>query len=491
MKINRLFRRLDTKGFGHGALLLFILVGVSIAGIYYMIATHAAVANCNNYSSGNNTVTVCANIDANNYVTAQAKYTGVSNKDLLTTGSVTLYTCPTTIPSCTSVTGSNSQIYHDNIFVPRKATLVTGPSIYSQKYVYKACVTLTNKSGWNLPPSCTPVVTFGVGYGDIIKIYTPPTTSTPPPTTTNNPSTPPSAGSNTPTDSTKSPAPSCGGVSVGTKADGTPWTCSFSDEFSGDSLNRTLWNVQTTATSGFATTNYGSNPRACFMDTPKNVSVSGGYLNLTVAQESASFACNGARPVFNTTYTAAEVQSLNKFSQQYGRFEVRAKLPDSAVKGLQETFWLWPNNMTKYGAWPGSGEFDFAEFYSKYNNLNVPISHYNVDPKTVDFAKHLNTYTPVIYYDSNFNNCYFPTGAFNTYTAVWRSGYMEVDVNGKPCLVDNYTSTTGANPAPFDQPFFLALTQAIGVNAGADNEFVPGSTPLPATTQVDYVRVWK
>ena len=37
------------------------------------------------------------------------------------------------------------------------------------------------------------------------------------------------------------------------------------------------------------------------------------------------------------------VTTKSKFSQEYGRFEVRAKLPQSIVKGLQETLWLYPD----------------------------------------------------------------------------------------------------------------------------------------------------
>jgi hypothetical protein len=43
-------------------------------------------------------------------------------------------------------------------------------------------------------------------------------------------------------------------------------------------------------------------------------------------------------------------------------------------------------------------------------------------------------------------------------------------------------------PQPFDQPFIIALTQLLGVS---NNAFDPAKTPLPASTQVDYVRVWK
>jgi hypothetical protein len=34
----------------------------------------------------------------------------------------------------------------------------------------------------------------------------------------------------------------------------------------------------------------------------------------------------------------------------------------------------------------------------------------------------------------------------------------------------------------------VALSQALGINT---NAFNPATTPLPATTSIDYVRVWK
>jgi hypothetical protein len=46
-----------------------------------------------------------------------------------------------------------------------------------------------------------------------------------------------------------------------------------------------------------------------------------------------------------------------------------------------------------------------------------------------------------------------------------------------------------AAPEPFDQPFFLAFTSALGMNNG--DSFEPGTTPLPATMRIDWVRVWQ
>jgi beta-glucanase (GH16 family) len=168
------------------------------------------------------------------------------------------------------------------------------------------------------------------------------------------------------------------------------------------------------------------------------------------------------------------VSSYQLFTQTYGLFEVRAKLPATAVKGLQETLWLWPANDVKFGAWPASGEIDFAEFYSQYSTLDVPYIHYvpaKADPNVTAY------------------NCTITPGQFNTYGLQWTSTSLTVLYNGKTCLVDQWNPAAPlVSPEPFNQPFFIALTQALGIGT---NAFVPGTTPLPATTQVDWVRAWK
>jgi hypothetical protein len=55
-------------------------------------------------------------------------------------------------------------------------------------------------------------------------------------------------------------------------------------------------------------------------------------------------------------------------------------------------------------------------------------------------------------------------------------------------MVDDWSpAAPERSPAPFNLPFFLNLTQAIGVG---DNE-VSSRTPFPATLRVDWVRVWR
>jgi beta-glucanase (GH16 family) len=276
------------------------------------------------------------------------------------------------------------------------------------------------------------------------------------------------------------PPRTCGGEVPAPKPDGSPWTCSFDDEFdaaTGDAsaIDTSWWVPQQTATSGFVSGPDGE--QTCYVNSPNNISVSGGALHLTVRREAAAFTCGW----FTTQYTSGMVSTYTNFNQSYGRFEVRALLPQTTAAGLQETLWLWPVNSSTYGStWPDSGEVDFSEFYSSYPSLDVPYLHYNFDPSTVDLPTATNTNTA---------DCQISLSQYNDYAVLWSPGSVTITINGNPCLVDHYVPDTGlSSPEPFDQPFFVALTQALGVYG---NSFNPATTPLPATTSVDYVRVWK
>ena len=107
------------------------------------------------------------------------------------------------------------------------------------------------------------------------------------------------------------------------------------------------------------------------------------------------------------------------------------------VEGLQETFWLYPQNLT-YGAWPASGEIDFAEFYSEFPGLDVPYVHYSqssTDPNATSY------------------DCIINQDAFNTYGVDWTPTSITVMYNGQPCLVDHPTHGQRAvQPAVLHRP---------------------------------------
>ncbi|MDT4939171.1 MAG: hypothetical protein QOG80_2842, partial [Pseudonocardiales bacterium] len=177
-------------------------------------------------------------------------------------------------------------------------------------------------------------------------------------------------------------ATTCGGEVPPAKSDGTAWVCSFDDEFSSSTLDP-VWTATLSSNTGLTS---GTAPyRACFVNSPNNESVRKGYLRLTVRKERSPITCKTLTGSFSTYYTSGSLSTVGKFGQRYGRFSVRARLPDTALKGLQETFWLWPVNSVKYAAYgpawaEPSGEIDFAELYSSVADRNVPFLHYYLDP---------------------------------------------------------------------------------------------------------------
>jgi beta-glucanase (GH16 family) len=293
------------------------------------------------------------------------------------------------------------------------------------------------------------------------------TTTSTPPTTTTTTSTPP-----TTTTTTTQPvsAGDCSGTSPPIAPPTGSWACTLDDEFNGTTLNSSIWQPQLTSNSGFQTGPLLSN--VCYVNDPSTISVSGGYLNLSVEQV-ASNTCG-------TSYDGGMVTSYKLFSQEFGYFQVRAEMPPTAVPGLQETLWLYPENETLYGAWPNSGEIDYGEFYSEYPDADIPAVHYpgsQNDPNATT------------------NGCTIAgdttAGQFNVYGLSWTPTTITTYFNGVPCTTDTYGSYVSAPdtaPEPFNQPFFLAFTSAFGLNG---DSFEPGTTPLPATTKIDYARVWQ
>lgn len=258
----------------------------------------------------------------------------------------------------------------------------------------------------------------------------------------------------------RKPSDACGVRPV--KADGTLWSCTFVDDFSGTQLDRSRWTVATRYVTG------SSSAFACAVDDPSVVSVSDGSLNLSVRQVADPVPCDIITPGATTPYIAGTVSTAQSFNQKYGRFEARIRNTAASVPGLHEAFWLWPVDQGGV-SWPDSGEIDVAETYSVYPNLAIPYLHSSADSGGA--VPGFNTAW----------NCAAQRGEWNTYTLEWTATRIEFLVNGRSCLVN-----TAADPA-FAKAYIPILTQALGQY----NDSYDGRAPLPATMNVDYLRVWQ
>lgn len=250
------------------------------------------------------------------------------------------------------------------------------------------------------------------------------------------------------------------------KPSGAPWRCSFQDSFDGTTLDPSKWRPQT---SNYAT----GTPEAFACYSADNVALGGGSVKLRLTQ-GEPYECPAMAEHENstTTYTAGMVSTYRRFSQQYGRFEARIRNTDSSTSGLHEAFYLWPDVRYVDTTQPGTGEIDVSETYSVHPDLSIPRLHYATEETwgAITTGEHANTAF----------DCMAARGEFNTYRLTWSASRIEIRVNGKLCL----TNTSG--DAAFRERYIVSLTQAIGFGENA----LVDDTSLPATMEIDRVRVW-
>lgn len=251
------------------------------------------------------------------------------------------------------------------------------------------------------------------------------------------------------------------------KSGGGTWSCTFVDNFEGRSLDSAKWVMQDTERTGFRT------GVTCYRPERANVAVQRGTLMLTARRESAPFTCKSPYGEYATQYTGGMVTTWGRFSQTYGRFEVRAKFPTATTSGVHGGYWMYPQKHT-YGGWPNSGEIDVAEWWSVAPDRMFPSLHYA--GRTV--------------YDTGWN-CVIPkVSAYHTYTLEWNAQEMVFWYDGQECFRRSWTPDSPlVAPQPFDHPFNMILNMGVGPDSGHNP--VSASTPLPATLTVDYVKAWK
>jgi beta-glucanase (GH16 family) len=236
------------------------------------------------------------------------------------------------------------------------------------------------------------------------------------------------------------------------------WTQVWADEFNGSAVNTTNWrNLQWTEPY--------NNERQAYV--PSQASVLGGMLTITATNQ----------PFGGKQYRSARLES--NYSNQYGRWEIRAKLP--STKGTWPAIWLLPNG-AQY-PWPSQGEIDILENRGQQPNLTSAAFHYGPNSNSHQYKYDENTTArfgqPVNYHDS-----------FHTYTVEWdaqKIRYFIDDVNWYT-LYDSEVNGTISQNAPME----TVLNVAVGGDfLGGSDQQPDGSSIWPQTMQVDYVRVFE
>ena len=255
----------------------------------------------------------------------------------------------------------------------------------------------------------------------------------------------------------------------------------WSDEFNGDSLDTNVWSPYVGGWNASAV-------QGCYKDSPENINVSGGSLNL-IGLHKPGVTCNKGK---NKDFTSGFVETKDKKAWTYGYFEARIKMPNN--KSTWPAFWMSPNEKRYGDGWPMNGEIDIVETKGSDLDYAAADAHWG---KSTTNKMHKNSHKTDL--PAGFSN----TTDWHTYGVKWTEGKLEYFIDGKSYhTVEGFGQPNAANTpnGPFDVPFFLRLNMAIGGNyidgpggkwSDAYNVVAEEPSTFPATMSVDYVRVYQ
>ena len=155
----------------------------------------------------------------------------------------------------------------------------------------------------------------------------------------------------------------------------------------------------------------------------------------------------------------------------YGYIEASIKLPKG--KGTWPAFWMMPVN---FKSWPADGEIDIMEEVGYHPNYVSSSLHANA---------HVHSNNTQVTHEMK---CDGAEGEFHTYAILWTAKNITTYVDGKVQLsYDN--RGLGRDDWPYDDPFYVIFNLAWGGDWGGAQGV--DESALPATMEVDYVRVFQ
>ncbi|MBQ0991325.1 family 16 glycosylhydrolase [Micromonospora sp. PSH03] len=236
---------------------------------------------------------------------------------------------------------------------------------------------------------------------------------------------------------------------------------SWQDEFNspaGTPVDQNKWRFDTGGGG------WGNNERQYYTNSTSNAVHDGqGNLVITARRDNpANYQCHYGR----CEYTSARLLTAATFTQTYGRFEARIKVPRG--QGIWPAFWMLGTG----GGWPDAGEIDIMENIGR-------------EPNTVYGTVHGPGYSGGGGITGSRTLGAPLADTFHTYRVDWEPNVITWYVDGVQYhRVD--PARLGGNRWVFDHPFFMILNVAVGGNWPG---YPDGSTQFPQQMLVDYVRV--
>jgi len=172
---------------------------------------------------------------------------------------------------------------------------------------------------------------------------------------------------------------------------------------------------------------------------------------LTIKAAATSAATKAA--LWNADYTSGLITTSGAFSQTYGYFEMRAKLPQG--KGMWPAFWLLPADLS----WPP--ELDVVESIGDASEVYFTAHSQLGSPPAVKVA--------------------VDPDAFHVFSVSW-------DPKAIVWYVDGREVKRQPTPADMSKPMYMLANLAVGGGWPGDPD---DTTPWPGAYRIDYIRAYR
>lgn len=180
-------------------------------------------------------------------------------------------------------------------------------------------------------------------------------------------------------------------------------------------------------------------------------------------------------------YTSARLNS--KFHFQYGRVDVKAKLPASA--GTWPAIWTLGSNVNEVGnyfgdqygnvGWPACGEIDIME-HTGTDKSKVQGHFHWADTQTGEYGSYGEQKSLADLGISDLSS------DFHVYSLIWNKSSLQILIDDQ--LIVQLSNTVNV---PFDNPHYILLNLAMGGTLGGN---IPADFEQ-ARMEIDYVRIYQ
>jgi beta-glucanase (GH16 family) len=232
----------------------------------------------------------------------------------------------------------------------------------------------------------------------------------------------------------------------------------WQDEFDGASLNQDDWSYDIGDGCDQGICGWGNEELQDYTDNESNVFLENGHLIIKATKVSGG-------------YNSGRILTADKQVFQYGRIDIRAKLPFG--QGMWPALWMLGDNLPEVG-WPRCGEIDIMEYRGQDTEEVDGTVHYQAGDYKYSSSKY------ILQGDGGFQD------KFHVFTVLWDKDKISWYVDYKPFKTFDVSQV--GNTYPFNAKFYFLINLAVGGRyVGSPDE----STQFPQQLDIDYIRVFQ